>query len=215
MHATRGIVLSQKERGEADLAVALFTERYGLLRATAQGVRKPNAKLSGHIEPATEAEITFVEGKGGYRLTGSEIREDFSRLRKEEERLKAFLAASVVLETVAFEGEEREVWGLFSAFIRWLNQSRAIAPQELAVGLVWFFTKLLLALGYQMSQNFNSPAQTKLTSQLIKIEEAELGEATRLDISPTDIQALFLAVRTSFETHFGYRFLFLTTSFKG
>lgn len=215
MYATRGIVLSQKERGEADLLVTLFSERYGLLRATAQGVRKPNAKLSGHIEPATEAEITFVEGKGGYRLTGSEIREDFSRLRKDKERLKAFLAASVVLETAAFEGEEQEVWALVSVFVHWLNQSASIAPPELSIGLIWFFTKLLLALGYQMSQDFNSPAQTKLSLQLAKIEEAELGEAARFNISPADTKELFLTIRTSFEAHFGYRFLFLTTSFKG
>lgn len=214
MYATRGIVLSQKERGEADLLVTLFSERYGLLKATAQGVRKPNAKLSGHIEPATEAEVTFVEGKGGYRLTGSEIREHFSQLRKNEERLRAFLAAAVILETIAFEGEEKDVWNIFSVFTRWLNQDEPLTRENLCVGLVWFFTRVLLALGYQMSQDGSSPGETKRSSYLREIEEVDLYVAASLNIQPADINELLLAVRTSFEAHFGYRFLFLTTSFK-
>lgn len=214
MYATKGIVLSQKERGEADLLVAIFSERYGLLKATAQGVRKPAAKLSGHIEPGTEVEIAFVEGKSGYRLTGSELTDDFSRLREDEDRLRAFFAAAVVLETVSFEGEEQEVWNLFYSLAHWLDSQEVLSAREIQLGAVWFFVKFLLILGYQISQDFHSGREIRLLANLLNMEAAGLEHALGLAITSQDIESMFLAIRTSFEAHFGYRFLFLTASFK-
>lgn len=212
MYGTRGIVLSHKERGEADMLITIFSERYGLLKAVAQGVRKPNAKLSGHVEPGTVAEVSFVEGKSGYRLTGSSMIESFSFLRGDERRLKAFFAVAVVLETISFEGEERSVWETFLQFSRWLNQPRDIFDRDISIGTVRLFSRLLLEFGYQMSQDAGLTIGKRSMSLLERLEAGTLEESVRQTISEAELSELTAAVRNSFENHFGYRFLFLSAA---
>src|SRR3989344_1805254 len=59
MHESRALVLKKESRGEADTLFTLYTERFGLIRAVAQGVRKMPAKLKGHLELFNENEITL------------------------------------------------------------------------------------------------------------------------------------------------------------
>ena len=47
---TESIVLNLFNLGEADRIVTLLTPNYGIIRAVAKGVRKPNSRMGGHLD---------------------------------------------------------------------------------------------------------------------------------------------------------------------
>ena len=51
---TEGIVLSSKDTKESDRYLAVFTKELGLVKATAQGIRKLESKLRGHHENTSD-----------------------------------------------------------------------------------------------------------------------------------------------------------------
>ena len=64
-YQTRAIVLKREDVFEADRLYHLYTEDFGKVRATAGGVRKSNAKLTGHLEPFNLIWVELMTKKGG------------------------------------------------------------------------------------------------------------------------------------------------------
>jgi len=56
----RGIILEKKERGDADWRYIALTEELGKIEFTSRGGRRGLARLSGHIEPLTCADLEFA-----------------------------------------------------------------------------------------------------------------------------------------------------------
>lgn len=72
IYTTRGIVLSEKPRREADRVYTILTRDLGLVQATAPGVRKEASKLRGALEPFVLSKISLVRGKEYWRATSAE-----------------------------------------------------------------------------------------------------------------------------------------------
>jgi len=64
-YQTRAIVLAREDIFEADRLYHLYTEDFGKVRAIAGGVRKINAKLTGHLEPFNLVWVELMTKKGG------------------------------------------------------------------------------------------------------------------------------------------------------
>lgn len=64
-YQTKAIVLKREDIFEADRLYHLYTEDFGRIRATAAGVRKINAKLTGHLEPFSFIWVELMTKKGG------------------------------------------------------------------------------------------------------------------------------------------------------
>jgi len=56
----QGIILEKKEKGDADWRYVALTEELGKIEFTSRGGRKGLARLSGHIEPLTYADLEFA-----------------------------------------------------------------------------------------------------------------------------------------------------------
>lgn len=56
----RGIILEKKEKGDADWRYVALTKELGKIEFTSRGGRKGLARLSGHIEPLTCADLEFA-----------------------------------------------------------------------------------------------------------------------------------------------------------
>lgn len=72
IYTTKGIVLSARPLREADRVYSILTRDFGLIRASATGVRKEASKLRGSLEPFILANISLVRGKEFWRITSAE-----------------------------------------------------------------------------------------------------------------------------------------------
>ncbi|OGD98833.1 DNA repair protein RecO [Candidatus Curtissbacteria bacterium RIFCSPLOWO2_01_FULL_38_11b] len=74
---TEGIILLQKNLGEADKLLTLYTKDHGKLTCIAKGVRRPTSKKSGHVELGNWCEVFIAKGKNIDLLTEVEVKKAF------------------------------------------------------------------------------------------------------------------------------------------
>mgnify|MGYP001609694956 FL=1 len=65
-------MLSERPLREADRVYSILTRDFGLIRASATGVRKEESKLRGSLEPFILSKISLVRGKEYWRITSAE-----------------------------------------------------------------------------------------------------------------------------------------------
>lgn len=102
--------------GEASSLVFLLTEELGLVRARAQGVRKPGAKLSAALTTLAESDVTLLKGKEGWRLSGAILAHDYFGDLAPDARERAGRVANLLLRLTAESGSG-EAYALFREFL--------------------------------------------------------------------------------------------------
>ena len=71
VYSTRGFILGSAPSGEAGKTYFLYTEQFGLVRATAIGVRHLKSKLRYNLEDYGFVTFSLVRGKEFWRITGA------------------------------------------------------------------------------------------------------------------------------------------------
>ena len=91
---TQGFILKNQDAGEADVLVTILSEDWGKIYLYAQGIRKVESKLRGHIQPLLLSRFSFVATRSrwrdsgvegianGFRLTGADVIEYFPAIRR-------------------------------------------------------------------------------------------------------------------------------------
>lgn len=126
-YSTRGIILARTPLGEANGLITLLTEDLGLVRARAQGIRKPGAKLASALVTYAESEVALVRGREGWRVTGATLSEPwFARLQKRSVRERAGRVAGLVLRLVPGESAEPQFFSLMINFFRALVEQNEL-----------------------------------------------------------------------------------------
>jgi len=103
IHEAEAIVLRQYALAEADRIIVLFTREQGVLRATAQGARKPRSRLGGCLEPLTHVRLQYYRKEGAElaRIWHCEIVRSYLGRNPTLDRLYGFsYLAELVLELV-------------------------------------------------------------------------------------------------------------------
>ena len=100
LYNTEGLVLRSYPLGEADRIVTIFTKTAGKLRVAARGLRKPNSKLAGHLEPLTCANLTISRGRTLDVVTGAEWRESFYFIKTDLARLSSAIYLTELVDTI-------------------------------------------------------------------------------------------------------------------
>lgn len=126
-YVTRAIVLSRGNTRESGLLLTLLTHDFGLVRARAEGLRKPGAKLASALQTLCESEITLVRGREGWRLTGALLIENRFRTLSQEARTCAARVASLFLRLIPEGTQEPALYTLYQQFL--LNLESA-PPEE-------------------------------------------------------------------------------------
>lgn len=70
-YRTEAFVLSRQPIREHDASIVLATVDFGIIRARAMGVRKPDSKMAIGLQTFTQSEVTLIRSKEGWRLTGA------------------------------------------------------------------------------------------------------------------------------------------------
>lgn len=71
IYTTPAFVVHSIPQGEASKFLLLFTRDFGMIGATAQGIRLANSKLRYHIQDGGYSNISIVRGKEVWRVTGA------------------------------------------------------------------------------------------------------------------------------------------------
>ncbi len=126
-YTTHALVLARTPLGEANGFITILTDELGLLRARAQGIRKPGAKLASALATYAESIMTLVRGREGWRITGATLEMPwFTRIGTRAARTRAARITGLVLRLVAGESAESAVFPILTTFFNAL----AILPEE-------------------------------------------------------------------------------------
>lgn len=71
IHTTPGFILDSRPYGEADKLLSIFTRDFGLVTATAQGIRFEKSKLRYFCQDYSFGTFSLVRGKEFWRLTSA------------------------------------------------------------------------------------------------------------------------------------------------
>lgn len=144
-YETLGIVLSRTHAGEANTYVTVLTPELGLVRARAQSLRKPGAKLATALTTYAESSLVLVRGKEQWRVAGAVLGENwFAKMRSVHARRGAARVSGLLLRLVAGETQDAKLFpimqGFFQALVE-LPEEAHDAAEVLAV------SHILVALG--------------------------------------------------------------------
>jgi recombinational DNA repair protein (RecF pathway) len=144
-YRTRGIVLARMPSGEANASVTVLTQELGLIRARAQGLRNPGAKLASALLTFAESDLLLVRGKDSWRVAGALLLENwFARLPTRFARERAARVAGLLLRLSGEAGDEA-LYGMLAGFFHTLAHG-AEETHEAAEVLAALL--LLRALGF-------------------------------------------------------------------
>jgi recombinational DNA repair protein (RecF pathway) len=151
----------------------LLTRELGLVRARAEGLRKPGAKLSHALQTLSYADVTLLKGKDGWRLAGAVLLRPWFRELTVSERLRAGKRASLILRLVQGETGDTALFDLFVDFLTNLPQQSESEQraQELRTTLL-----ILSALGHDEG---GVPALEELLGMEKRDELALIARAER------------------------------------
>ena len=71
IHTTQGFIISSRPYGEAGRILSIFTRDFGLVTATAQGIRLERSKLRYHAQELSFGSFSLVRGREFWRLTSA------------------------------------------------------------------------------------------------------------------------------------------------
>ncbi|MEK7186909.1 MAG: recombination protein O N-terminal domain-containing protein [Patescibacteria group bacterium] len=140
IYTTPGIILSHWPLREADRIYAILTRDFGLVRASASGVRKESSKLRGALEPLSLSSISLVRGKEHWRITSAVL----------ESKIPSVFAApfSLLEKLVTGESPNPKLFDSVNALIR----SAQLPDDMFEPRLV---SKILFHLGYLREEDLS------------------------------------------------------------
>lgn len=132
MYSTEGIVIKKTDCGEADTLITLYTRDFGKMRALAQGIKKEEAKLKGHLELLNVCRIGFVLGKNGERLTHAEAIMSWPHIRENFEKIETALRIADIIDAHCFPAEKDDMlWKYILTYFAVLEKEMRIADDFL------------------------------------------------------------------------------------
>lgn len=116
-YETRCVVLSRTPLGEANTLLTLITEDLGLVRARAQGLRQPGAKLAAALTTFAESQVVLVRGKEGWRIAGAILDQNwFTQMPDADARRRAARVSGLLLRLVAGETHDPALFPVVTSF---------------------------------------------------------------------------------------------------
>lgn len=148
IYTTEGIVLKRFEVGEADSLFVIYTKDFGKIRALAQGVKKENAKLKGHLEILSLSNISFVLGRHGERLTQAKLINFWPVLQQDPGKFRVARQIIELVDQNCLGGEKDEsLWKLLLKSLIFLGKN-SFVEKDLDLYKEEFIKKLSACLGY-------------------------------------------------------------------
>ncbi len=149
MQKYTAIILSHYDVGEFDRIYIMYTLEAGFLKAIGRGVRKPTAKLAGHLEPGTLSEVYIAKSRGRGQIASAITIENFERIKKNFEKLQAVIGVLNFFARIFSEGEkDKKTFDLLSEFLKMLDgKTKEPVSEKDKLTILAFWWKLFDRLG--------------------------------------------------------------------
>ena len=106
IYHTEGFILGSQSYGEADKAITIFSDLFGLIRANAQGVRELKSKLRYSLQNYSRSDISLVQTKNGWRITSASLISNYlDDFRTDRQKFLLLVRISSLLRRL-LQGEE-------------------------------------------------------------------------------------------------------------
>jgi DNA repair protein RecO len=158
IHQTKAFILSSFPFGESGKVLNLLTEKFGLIKANAQGIRKVESKLKQSTQELSLSEVVMVYGKQGWILTNAVLLENFFYSFSKEKSLLLAKIFSFLERMIPNEEHDESFFNIIVILIRDLenfenlqNDSKIIVSKinlELTDLEMMTVLKILKKLGY-------------------------------------------------------------------
>jgi len=167
-YKTEAIILKRVNLGEADRLVTVFSQHRGKLTLLAKGIRRLTSRKKGHLELFNRVKLQIANGKNLDLITEAEAVNNFSKLRRNLNRVRiAYLFLELVDKLTAENQEHSDVYQLLLDSLSRLDSQQA--PSDL---IEKFETSLLLVLGFGLPSR---PTRVALEAHILKITEKPLN----------------------------------------
>ena len=146
-------VIRVRPHREYDKLYTLYTKERGKMRAIAAGIKKPAAKLRGHLEPLSLSRIRLVPGKNRERIIGASLLDFWPGIRESGEKLALAHYMAHRIDRECMEGQKDEaLWDMARKSFSALNRHADFGSASSAfVGN--FENDLREALGYGRAED--------------------------------------------------------------
>lgn len=120
---TEGIILKSKDYKEADRLYTILTKDHGKLVVRAQGVKKINSKLAGHLEPFTKTALFIVSAKSFFKIGGAAIINSYRHLKKDTSKINSLNNCFAIIDNLILEGQQdQDVYLLTEDLLSWCDK---------------------------------------------------------------------------------------------
>lgn len=176
---TRALVLSRTPLGESSTLVTLLTTDLGLVRARAQSLRKPSAKLASALVTFAESDVLLVKGNEGWRLAGAVLVENWFSRMTPSAHLRAARVSGLLLRLVAGESAgDTSLFPLMVGFFEALTTD-TVEVQDAAECLAAL--RLLAALGLDAGEVPGGVPSAYEPALLSLVEQQRMAYITRIN----------------------------------
>lgn len=161
----QAIILSKIDIAETDRIYSAYSKEAGKIRLLAKGVRKPNAKLAGNLEPITFSEIFMIKNRGMGKITGAQATENFLSLKENIFALeKVFYIFRVLNRLISEEEKDEKIFALLLGYLQLLDKFSLEKEENLKIEILTFgaIFKLMHCLGYGLQMKNCAHCQGKL-----------------------------------------------------
>jgi DNA repair protein RecO (recombination protein O) len=129
-YQTEAIVIKKTKLGDADRILTLYTPDLGKIQGVAKGIRRPRARLAGHLELLTHSMVSLVHGRNLDTIIGSQTIESFLPLKFDLELGACALYATELVGQFATERQENRT--LFALLLEVMQQLSGTIPYPAA-----------------------------------------------------------------------------------
>lgn len=179
--------------GEADRLLTLLTPKYGKVRAIAKGVRRPQSRKAGHLEPFTRSSLLLARGRELDIITQAEALEHYSQLKADLLTLSQAAYVVELLDRFAVEATEGE--NLYQLLLNTLERLDGGGKPEAVIR--YFEIRLLDLVGFrpELFQCVSCGREIQAEDQYFSLSLGGVlcpacGEANQPDSLPLSLAAL-------------------------
>lgn len=153
IYQTDGIILGKSDFGEANRLFRIFTEKFGMISAVAQGVRFAKSKLRHNLDLFSFGNFSLIPIRssetGLWRIIDAEENTSAEGIAAGAEKLSAFAKNASLLSRMV-KGEERNdfIWHELKDFFLFLRVKEKIKNDDIEEKQILFAARVLNNLGY-------------------------------------------------------------------
>ncbi len=103
-YTVSAVVIRQRELGEVDRILVLYTHERGKLSAVAKGIKRPRSKLAGSLQLFSQAEVHLAAGRSLDVVTQARAANSFYHLREDMARYTHACYVAELLDALTEEG---------------------------------------------------------------------------------------------------------------